>query len=112
MLLDAEVEVGAGGAAFAFAIVPGFAVAIAVVVVVCVDLLVREFAGMMFELRLLAPPPTAVAEDRVVFCLCLGLLVAYFVSLLAHLELEKKEGRGITIVTACSNLLVEKRGGM
>jgi len=112
MLLDAEVEVGAGGAAFAFAIVPGFAVAIAVVVVVCVDLLVREFAGMMFELRLLAPPPTAAAEDRVVFCLCLGLLVAYFVSSLAHLELEKKEGRGITIVTACSNLLVEKRGGM
>ena len=87
MLLDAEVEVGAGGAVFAFAIVPGFAVAVAVVVeveAVCADLLVREFAGMMFELRLLAPPPTAAAEDRVVFCLCLGLLVAYFVSSPTH----------------------------
>ena len=94
MLLDAEVEeVGAGGAAFAFAIVPGFAVASAVVVVlvvVCIDLLVREFAGVMFELRLLAPPPAA-AEDRVAFCFCLGLLAACFVSSLTH-SLRTREG--------------------
>lgn len=105
MLLDAEVEeVGAGGTALAFAIVPGFTVAAAVVVVVvlvvCIDLLVREFAGMMFELRLLAPPPAA-AEDRVAFCFCLGLLAAYFVSSLTHSLRtgEKEGGRRITIAT-------------